>query len=181
MAHHLVVIRYARALYALAQEQKKRDKVAQDLQALSAAITENADLRRLVYSPVIDPASVLRAVQALADKGKADPLTRNFLGLLVENGRLDMVQDVTRALVDMIDAETGNQSATVTVASALDQQQLDALAASLKKMSGATVRLKMIIDPAILGGLIVQIGSKMIDNSVRRRLERLELAMKGTV
>ena len=180
MAHNLVVSRYAKALFALAKEQKRLDKVAQDLQALSAAIEENVELRKLVKAPVVERRVAVSAIQAIAKKSGADSLTHDFLGLLAENGRLRLVQGVTQAFVEMIDVEKGNLTASATVAAPLDQLQHDALAASLKKTTGAAIRLKMVVDPDILGGLVVQIGSKLIDNSVRRRLERLELSMKGT-
>lgn len=181
MAQNLVVSRYAKAIFTLAREQNKIDKVAQDLQALSASIEESSDLASFVHAPLVDRNVAANVLRALAEKGKADPVTADFLCLLAQKRRLDLVQDITRALVDMIDADKGNLTASVTVAAPLDQSQLDALAASLKKMVGAAVRMKMIVDPSILGGLIVQIGSKMMDNSVRRRLERLEMLMKGTV
>jgi len=181
MAYNLVVSRYARALFALASEQKRLDKVAQDLQSLSIAISENGDLRTLVTSPVIDRRDAVKTIQAIAKKGGADDTSIQFLGLLAKNNRLNLVQDINRALVEMIDEAKGNMTATVTVAAPLDQKQHDNLFASLKKMTGASIRMKMVVDNSILGGLVIQIGSKMIDNSVRRRFERLELAMKGTI
>ncbi|MCW1381424.1 F0F1 ATP synthase subunit delta [Novosphingobium sp. KCTC 2891] len=171
--------RYASALYDLANEQNFVSAVEADFEKLSAAVRESGDLAALIRNPQITRGDAGKAIDAVAGLLALSPLTRNFLGVLAQNRRLASLPDVARAFATIAAAMRGEVTAEVTTAHPLDDSQLAALAEKLKLREGREVKLKTTVDPEILGGLVVRIGSQMIDSSIRTRLNSLAQAMKA--
>jgi len=172
--------RYAAALFELADEKGELDRVAADLKSLRAMLAESADLRRLVASPVTNRAELYKAVAALAAKAGLAPTVANFLGVLVHNGRLFTLAAAINAFLAQLAARRGELTAKVTSATPLSEAQISAVSAALKRALGSTASLEPAVDPSLLGGLVVQVGSRMVDGSIKTKLQRLSLAMKGT-
>ncbi|WP_414901337.1 F0F1 ATP synthase subunit delta [Sphingomonas flavalba] len=171
--------RYATALFDLAREEKALDAVEKSLATLSAAVAEVGDLRRLVTSPVLSRAETGAGIAAAAKALKTDPLTTRFVGVLAANRRLDQLGVVATLFHTLAANQRGETTAAVTSAHPLTADQVKALKAQLKTRLGRDVTLDLSVDPAILGGLVVRIGSQMIDSSIRTRLNSLAHAMKG--
>ncbi|MBN35952.1 MAG: F0F1 ATP synthase subunit delta [Rhodospirillaceae bacterium] len=171
--------RYARALYELAYESKQLDQAADDLRALSAALSESDDLRRLVDSPVLSRDEQGKAMTAIMDAMKTGDLVCNTVGLLAQQRRLFALDDIISDYLRLLAAHRGEATAEVTSARELSGDELDKLRAALKDIVGRDVAVETKVDPDLLGGLVVRIGSRMLDSSIRTKLERLELAMKG--
>lgn len=171
--------RYAAALFDLAETGKALEATAADLATLKNALVESADLRALTTSPAISRADAGKAVAALAAHlGLAD-LTARFLGVLAENGRLGALSRIIAQYNVMLNAHTGTATAQVTSAHKLTVAQTKALETRLKARTGQAVAVDVEVDPSLLGGLIVRIGSEQIDSSIKTRLERLGQHMKG--
>ncbi|HEX8526220.1 F0F1 ATP synthase subunit delta [Allosphingosinicella sp.] len=171
--------RYAMALFELARDQRQLETVGASLDALRRALAESDELRSLTTSPLVGREESLGAVAATADSMGLDPLTRNFLGVLARNRRLSQLGAVIRAF-DMLSARhRGEVRAEVTSAHPLTDDQVEALKTKLKASTGSDVAVELSVDPAILGGLVVQVGSRMIDGSIRTKLNNLANAMKG--
>lgn len=171
--------RYAVALFDLARDGKTLDTVAASLTALKAAIAESSDFKGLINSPVLSRDAAGKTIAAVASAMGIDPLTTNFLGVLAQNRRLGQLPAVIRAYETLLSNHKGEARAEVTSAHPLTKTQITALAKSLKARIGRDVAVDTKVDPAILGGLVVKIGSQMIDSSIRTRLNSLALAMKG--
>ncbi|EKV32541.1 ATP synthase delta chain [Caenispirillum salinarum AK4] len=171
--------RYASALFELAEEKGVLDQVADDLRGLKTMVAESADFRRFIDSPVLSRTEQAKGVAALADKAGMQGVTRNFLGLVATNRRLFALPAVIDAFLERLAAKRGEISAEVVSAKPLSDAQTEALAASLKQAVGKDVALETRVDPGLIGGLVVRVGSRMIDNSLRTKLQRLQLAMKG--
>ena len=171
--------RYATALFELARDEKKIDSVESSLDKLSAALDQSDDFRTLTTSPLLSRADAGKGVAAAAAAMKLDPLTANFLGVLAGNRRLAQLPQVIRAFRTLAARHRGEATAEVISAHPLDDDQVAALKAQLKKRVGRDVTLDLNVDPDILGGLVVKIGSQMIDSSIRTRLNTLAHAMKG--
>lgn len=171
--------RYAVALFDLADEGKALDAVAEDLMALRQALDGSEDMTRLVRSPVLDRDEQWKAMSALLDKMKANDLTKKFLGLVTANRRLFVLSGIIRAYLEKLASHRGEITADVVSANPLTDSQVKALEDSLKKALGGKVALAPRVDPSILGGLIVKVGSRMIDSSLRTQLQKLKFAMKG--
>ncbi len=171
--------RYATALFELADEAKALDAVADDLTSLRSLIDDSADLRRLVASPAMDRADQGRAMAGVLEKGSANPLTRNFVAVVCANRRLFVLPAMIRAYLAELAARRGELTAEVSSAIALDDAQTAALTDQLRKVMGAKVQVEATVDPALLGGLVVKVGSRMVDASLRTKLNKLQLAMKG--
>lgn len=171
--------RYAKALFELADEKKSLDPVADDLRALRGLIDDSDDLRRLVRSPLVSRDEAGRAMAAVLNKGGANPLTRNFIGLICKNRRLFVLPAIIKAFLAELARRRGEATAEVTVAKALTGPQENALTDALKQAMGVKVSIETKVDPSILGGLIVKVGSRMVDDSLSGRLARLRVAMKG--
>lgn len=169
--------RYATALMQLAEEAGSVDAVASDLRQIKTTVAQSAELSQLLRSPLMPrQAGAAAMVQALTKAG-ANALTVRFVGMVAQNRRLGaLVAIADRFLADLA-AKRGEVTAQVTSAKPLSQAQLDEIATALKGSLGAKVSIDASVDPAILGGLIVKIGSRMMDNSVRSKLQRLEAAM----
>jgi F-type H+-transporting ATPase subunit delta len=171
--------RYAAALFDLADEAKNLDAVADDLNSLGAMIRNSKDLERLVRSPVIAREDQSRALAALMEKAGLGALTRKFVGLVARNRRLFVLPAMISAYRARLAARRGETTAEVVSARALSPHQVEALADSLKKALGTKVAVDTKVDPALLGGLVVKVGSRMVDSSLRTKLQQLRLAMKG--
>jgi F-type H+-transporting ATPase subunit delta len=171
--------RYATALYELADEQKSLDDVAQDLRDLRGLIDESADLRRLIRSPVLTRAEQGKAIAALAERAGFKPLVRNILGLLARNRRLFVLPAVIDAYLAELAARRGEITAQVIAAQELTEAQRQTLDDKLRRAVGGKVAMELRVDPSLLGGLIVKLGSRMVDASLSSKLQRLQLAMKG--
>jgi F-type H+-transporting ATPase subunit delta len=170
--------RYATALFELAREANALDKVAADLDRFSAALDAVDDLARLIKSPVFTAEEQSRALAAVLDKLQIEGLTRNFLLLVAKNRRLFAAPDMTRGFRAMLARHRGETSASVISASKLTEAQVTALKQALKAALGKDVALEQRIDAGLLGGLVVKVGSRMIDTSLRTRLNSLKVAMK---
>lgn len=171
--------RYASALFELANEKGLVPSVESNLDTLSAALRESADLQALVANHQLGRDAAGRAMEAVAGLLGLDGLTRNFLGVLAANRRLSSLPDIIRAFGQIAAAHRGEVSAEVTSAHPLDEAQTAALTEKLKARTGKAIKLKTNVDPDILGGLVVKIGSQMIDSSIRTRLNSLAQAMKA--
>lgn len=171
--------RYASALFELANEQGSLVAVEQDLNTLGDAISSNADLAELIRNPKVAREDAAKAMDAVAGVLGLNLTTRNFLGVLAGNRRLAILPAVTSAFAAIAAAHRGEVTANVTSAHPLNEEQLAQLAAKLKEREGKDVKIKTTIDPEILGGLVVRIGSRQIDGSIRTRLNTLAQAMKG--
>ena len=171
--------RYASALFGLARDEKQIDAVTRSLDSLEAAVTESADFRTLVSSPLIGRTDAGKAIRALIPALGVDPITAKFLGVLADNGRLAELKAVIRAVRQLAAAHRGETSAEVTSAHPLDDDQVTKLKANLKSRLGRDVAIDAKVDPAILGGIIIRHGSQMIDASIRTKLNTLANAMKG--
>ena len=171
--------RYASALYDLASEQAAVTQVESDLEKLDQAILGSADLAALIRNPQIGRDAAAKAIDAVAGVLGLSPLTKNFLGVLAANRRLGKLPEVVRAFTTIAAAARGEASAEVTSAHPLSAVQLKSLAEKLKARQGKDVKITAKVDPEILGGLVVRIGSTQIDSSIRTRLNTLAQAMKG--
>jgi F-type H+-transporting ATPase subunit delta len=171
--------RYASALFELARDGGSIAAVESSLAALTAALGESADLKALVTSPLISRTNSAKAIAAVAAAMKLDTLTTRFLGVLADNRRLADLPAMIRAFGQIVAAHRGEVTAEVTTAHPLDADQLAALKAQLRSRVGRDVAVATKVDPAILGGLVVKLGSQLIDASIRTRLNSLAQAMKG--
>ena len=172
--------RYATALFELAKEQTAVPATAKALEGLSKAISESADLRRLLSSPVFKSDTQMAAIDALAKQGKLSDLPLNFVKLMCENRRLAALPDAITAFQALVAQDKGEVVAEVTSAEKLSAAQLKDLTAALKTRVGKDVQLLSKIDKSLLGGLTVKIGSTLIDNSLKTKLLNLKVSMKGT-
>ena len=170
--------RYATALFDLAKDGNAIDAVQADLKRFDALVAESADLDRLVRSPVFSTVEQLAALGAVLEQANIGGLTANFLKLITTNRRLFAVRDMARAFEKLVAEHKGEATAEVTVAETLKDEHLDALRAALKSVSGKDVDLKIKVDPAIIGGLVVKLGSRMVDTSLRTKLNAIRHAMK---
>jgi len=170
--------RYATALFELARDEKSVDAVVADLNAFDAMLADSEDLRRLVRSPVFSADSQSKALTAILDESGIAGTAANFLKVLTANRRLFAVADVIRAFRALVARFRGEATADVTVAEALSEPNLDALKVALKSVTGKDVSLNVKVDPSIIGGLVVKLGSRMVDSSLRTKLNSIKHAMK---
>ena len=171
--------RYASALFDLAAENGTVTAVESDLETLAAALAESDELKAVTTNPQMSRAVQGKAIEGVAKHLKLSPLTTKFLGVLAENRRLAALEGVIKAFQMIAAAQRGEVTATVTSAHPLTDAQLDALKAKLTAREGRTVKLSSDVDPDLLGGLVVTIGSQRIDGSIRTRLNSLAQAMKA--
>lgn len=172
--------RYATALFELAQDTKSVDKVGADLATFQKLLDESPDLKRLVRSPVFSAKDQIAALTAVAQSAGIDGTALNFLKLVAQNRRLFAVEGMIKAYKALVAAQKGEVQAEVVSAEPLSDKHVAELKAALKAKIGQDVQLQTRTDPAILGGLIVKVGSRMIDTSLRTKLQNLKIAMKGT-
>jgi len=171
--------RYALALFELARDARSIDAVEASLATVRDALRDSDDLRSLIGSPVVARGAATKAVLAVADHLGLDPATRSFLGVLAENRRLGALPAIIRAYRTLASRHRGELTAEVTSAHALTEDQVGELKQQLRQRVGREVTVDLSVDPALLGGLVVRIGSQMIDSSIRTRLNALAHAMKG--
>ncbi|MAC59820.1 MAG: F0F1 ATP synthase subunit delta [Novosphingobium sp.] len=171
--------RYASALFDLASENGTVSAVESDLETIGEAIKESADLGALIRNPQISREAASKAIEAVADVLGLSQLTKNFLGVLAGNRRLSALPQIIRAFAAIAAAQRGEATAEVTSAHALSDEQVEQLRQKLEVREGRSVKMKTSVDPDLLGGLVVTIGSKRIDSSIRTRLNSLAQAMKG--
>ena len=170
--------RYATALFELARDEKSVDAVKADLDRFNAMIADSADLKRLVRSPVFSAEAQSRALTAVLEQAEITGISANFLKVLTANRRLFAVTDVIRAFRALVAKFKGEATADVIIAEALSDKNLDALKSALKSVTGKDVALNVNVDPSIIGGLVVKLGSRMVDSSIRTKLNSIKHAMK---
>jgi len=171
--------RYATALFELARDEKKLEAVESSLNKLRAALDQSEDFRTLTTSPVLSREDAERGIGAAAGSLGLDDVTSKFLGVLAKNRRLFQLPLIIRDFRLLAARHRGETTAEVTSAHPLDDDQVAQLKSQLRQRVGRDVSVELNVDPAILGGLVVRIGSQMIDSSIRTRLNSLAHAMKG--
>ena len=170
--------RYATALFELALEENALDAVAVDMETVGRLIGESADFRRLVESPVFGVDEQVRAVGAVFGSLAIGPLATKFVRLVARNRRLFALPGIVRAFAALVSAHRGEATADVTSAEPLSETHAEALRTALSEARGKVVKLRTSVDPALIGGLVVRLGSRMIDTSLRTKLNGLRTAMK---
>ena len=171
--------RYASALFGLARDQRQIDAVSGSLEKLAQALADSRDLSELVASPLVRRKDAGNAFEGIAASLKLDPITTNFLGVLARNGRKGQLLAVIRFFRRLAASHRGETTAEVVSARPLKDDQLATLTTQLRARAGRDVTLETRVDPDILGGLVVKLGSQMIDSSIRTKLNPLAHAMKG--
>jgi F-type H+-transporting ATPase subunit delta len=171
--------RYASALFDLARDQRQIESVATSLDALAQALLDSKDFNELVTSPLVSREEAGKAFGALAPDLGLDPITANFLGVLARNGRKNELRNVIRAYRRLAAEHRGETTAEVITARPLNDDQLAALRQQLRARAGRDVAIEAEVDPTILGGIVVKLGSQQVDASIRTKLNRLAQAMKG--
>ncbi len=170
--------RYATALFELARDANTIDAVKADLDRFDALVADNPDLTRLVRSPVFSADEQLHALTAVLDRAGIGGLAARFLKLVTTNRRLFAVRDMVRGYRELVAVYKGETTAEVTVAEQLKDDHVAALRGALKAVSGKDVDLNITVDPAIIGGLVIKLGSRMVDSSLRTKLNSIKHAMK---
>ena len=171
--------RYALALYELADEGKALDDVASDLTAVRQLLSDSPEFLRLIRSPVLTRDEQRKGVLAVMNKAGAHALTAKFLGVLATNRRLFALPQMIEAYLSELARRRGEVAAEVTSAVSLSDPEIESVTEALRKVVGQKVSVALTVDPSLIGGLIVRVGSRMIDSSLRTKLQRLQLAMKG--
>jgi F-type H+-transporting ATPase subunit delta len=171
--------RYATALFELAEADKALDRIAAELGQIQRLIQSSRDLERVIRSPAISRQEQRRAMDAILEKAGSSDLMRRFVGLLAHNRRLFALPGIITAFMKRLAARRGETTADATSAKALSKEQAAAIAGALKKAIGTQVVLSTRTDPSLLGGLVVRVGSRMVDSSLKTKLLRLSLAIKG--
>jgi F-type H+-transporting ATPase subunit delta len=170
--------RYATALFELALEEKKLDAVADDLERFRAMLEGSEDLLRLVRSPVFGADEQEKALPAILDKAKIGGLAGKFLMIVTQTRRLFSVREMIRAFRALVARHKGEVSAEVTVAEPLKDAHLEALTQAIAASAGKNVKLDVKVDPSIIGGMKVKLGSRMVDASLKTKLNSIRIAMK---
>jgi F-type H+-transporting ATPase subunit delta len=171
--------RYASALFDLARDERQIESVGASLEALGQALVDSKDFNELVTSPLVSREQARKSFSAVAPQLGLDPITTKLLGVLARNGRKSQLLAVIRAFRRLAADHRGETSAEVVTARAMTDDQLAELREQLRARAGSDVNIDAAIDPDILGGIVVRLGSQMIDASVRTKLNRLAQAMKG--
>jgi F-type H+-transporting ATPase subunit delta len=171
--------RYAAALFDLADTQKAIDRVAGDLSEFKAMIGGSDALRALIRSPILSRDEQGRAMAALLQQAGTSDLVRKFVGLVARNRRLFALPQMIDAFLAELARRRGEMRAEVTAAKPLSEQQQASLAEAIRRSVGGKVAVDVKVDPALIGGLVVKVGSRMVDSSLKTKLQRLQLAMKG--
>lgn len=173
----IVVGRYATALLDLAEEKGATEAVSADLGKLSALAPESSDFARFIASPLIPKPQQKKFMQALAEQAKFSPLARNFINVLIANGRLALLPAAAAQFSALRAERSGEIAVKVETARAMSDEQKEGVQAKMSAALGRTVRLEAAVDPSIIGGMVITVGSTMIDDSVRRKLESLRSVM----
>lgn len=170
--------RYASALFELARDQRAVDAVAGDLDRFDALIRESPDLQRLVRSPVFTAEEQGKAVGAILDRARIGGLAGNFIRLVATNRRLFALSDMIRAYRKLVAESKGIVRAQVRLAEPPSDRVLNDIKAALREVADAEVDVDVKVDPALIGGMVVQVGSRMVDASLRTKLNAIRLAMR---
>jgi len=176
---NVVAARYVGALIDLAEESKKLKDVEKDFKDLAAMVDSSGDLQAVVRSPLINITKQDAAIEAIAKKARFTTITTNFLKVLVANRRLNILEAVLNVFSEQVSKRRGEVIVTVETAQDLSAAQIKSLQATLKKETGTDIALNTKVSPEILGGMVVTVGSQMIDDSVARKLERLKTSLSG--
>jgi F-type H+-transporting ATPase subunit delta len=171
--------RYAAALFDLADERRILDETAANLRELSAMLRSSAELFRLIRSPILSREEQGKAIAALAERANFAPVVRDFLAVVARNRRLIAIPAMIEAYLEKLAERRGEITAEVAAAQPLSATQLDLLREHLRRKVGRQVAIDVRIDPGLIGGMIVRLGSRMIDASVMSQLQRLQMAMMG--
>jgi F-type H+-transporting ATPase subunit delta len=171
--------RYAGALFDIADERRTLDEVASDLRQLRTMLAESVDLSRLVRSPILTRGEQGKAVLAVAERAGFAPLVRDFLAVVAKNRRLFAIPAMIEAYLAKLAERRGEVTAEVIAAQPLSETQLALLSDQLRRSVGRRVSVEPRVDPGLIGGMIVKVGSRMVDGSLKSKLQRLQLAMKG--
>ena len=171
--------RYASALFDLARDERQIEAVSNSLGTVKAALAGSPDLKAVTTSPLVNRGEAAKAIAAASAALGLDPLTTRFLGVLAKNGRLSQLGAAIATFARLAAAHRGETTAEVTTAHPLNDDQVAALKAQLKARGGSNVAIDARVDPSILGGIVVRLGSRMIDASIKTKLNNLALAMKG--
>ena len=170
--------RYATALYELAEADKQLDTVAQDLSAISDMVADSDDLSRLIRSPVIARDDQVAAMDAILTEAGVSELTKRFIGVVAQNRRLFALTGMIKQFQGILARRRGELTAEVTTAQALTDAQRQAIEDGLKKAMGTKVAVDARVDEDLLGGLMVKVGSRMIDSTIKTKLQQLRLSMR---
>ncbi|HYD32195.1 MAG TPA: F0F1 ATP synthase subunit delta [Azospirillaceae bacterium] len=171
--------RYATALFELADEQRALDQTEQDLTSLKQVLDESAELQRMVRNPLLSRAEQGRAMAAILDQMGVSDTVKRFVGLMAVNRRLFVLRQAIDGFLAELAHRRGESTAHVVAARPLSDAQVEAVTEALRKSFGSKVGVAVTVDPSLIGGMIVKVGSRMIDSSVRTKLDKLQLAMKG--
>jgi F-type H+-transporting ATPase subunit delta len=174
-----VAERYATALYDLADESKSLDAVAEDLRHLKAMIDGSPDLRRFLRSPLIDRQAQTRGMQAVLAAAKTGDLVRRFVGVVGGNRRLFVLPGMVDAFLARLAKRRGEVTVHVASARPLSAEQSAALTDALKKVVGQKINIEAKVEPELIGGLVVRVGSRMVDTSIRTQLQKLRRALRA--
>ncbi len=174
-----VASRYANALFDLAQERGGLEQAGADLASLQQAVAESDDLARLIRSPVVSREQHARAADALAERLGVSDTVRSFLGVLAAQRRMAVLPGVIAEFARLLAAHRGEETAEVTSAVPLDEGQFGEVREAVAGYVGRPVQLTAAVDPSLLGGMVVRIGSRMVDASLKTKLHNLELSMRG--
>jgi F-type H+-transporting ATPase subunit delta len=173
-----VALRYAGALFDLALDEKALERVETDLQSLARSIAASAELKSVLTSPVYGADDKARAIEAIAAKAAMAPLTVKFLGVVARNGRLFALEGMIAAFANRLAAHRGEVAAEAIAAAPLNDEQSKRLRGEIERVVGKAVNLSVKVDADLLGGMVVKVGSKMIDSSLKTKLNRLKSVMK---
>jgi len=171
--------RYAHALLELAENKNKLDTVADDLRGFRDLVEQSAELGRFLRSPLVSRDQQTKTLRAILEKAGADQITVNFAMVAARNGRIFALPAMAEAYLNELARRRGEVTAKVTTARELTANQRHQLEEALRQGAGGKVNIEASVDPALIGGMIVRVGSRMIDNSLRSKLNRLHHAMKG--
>jgi F-type H+-transporting ATPase subunit delta len=174
-----LAVRYAAALFDLADERRILDEVASDLRQMRAMVQASPDLVRLIRSPILSRDEQSKGIAALAEQAGFSPLVRDFLAVVARNRRLFAVPAMIEAFLAKLAARRGEVTAEVFAAQPLSEAQLAVLSEQLRRSIGSRVSVDLHVDPGLIGGLIIKLGSRMVDGSIKSKLQRLQLAMKS--
>ena len=171
--------RYAAALFDIADERRMLDEVASDLRQLRTMLAASLDLSRLMRSPILTRSEQGKAISALAAHAGFSPLVRDFLAIVAKNRRLFAIPGMIEAYLEKLAERRGEITAQVVAARPLSETQLTLLSDQLRRSVGRRVSVDTRVDPGLIGGMVVKVGSRMVDGSIKSKLQRLRLAMKG--
>jgi F-type H+-transporting ATPase subunit delta len=171
--------RYAAALFDLADERRTLDEAAGDLRQLRGMLESSGDFLRLIRSPVLSRGEQAKAIGVLAERAELSSLVRDFLAVIARNRRLFAVPAIIEAFLHKLAARRGEVNSQVTTAQPLSETQLATLTEQLRRSIGSRVSVDVRVDPELIGGMIVRVGSRGVDGSIKSKLQRLQLAMKN--